>query len=35
MIIVDTILYLIVDVIANDFGALLRFTYHKMLRGKK
>ncbi|WP_147630765.1 MULTISPECIES: hypothetical protein [Prevotellaceae] len=35
MIIVDTILYLIVDVIANDFGALLRFTYHKYVKREK
>ena len=35
MIIVDTILYLIVDVIANDFGALLRFTYHKYIKREK
>ena len=29
MIIVDVIVYFIVDIIVNNFGALLRFTYYK------
>lgn len=34
-VIVDLIVYLIVDVIANDFGALLRFIYYRYVKREK
>lgn len=35
MIIVDVIVYFIVDIIVNNFGALLRFTYYKYVKREK
>lgn len=35
MIIVDVIVYFIVDIIVNNFGALLRFTYYKYVKMEK
>ena len=35
MIIVDVIVYFIVDIIINNFGELLRFTYYKYVKREK